>query len=54
LLGSEKVLDEKREKRAEARAKKAAETKKAMEEAEAQAAHDGGVEPAKEEEEKKE
>jgi large subunit ribosomal protein L17 len=37
LLGSEKVLDEKKEKRAEARAKKAAETKKAMEEAEAQA-----------------
>ena len=37
LLGSEKVLDEKREKRAETRAKKAAETKKAMEEAEAQA-----------------
>ena len=49
LLGSEKVLDEKREKRAEARAKKAAEAKKAMEEAEAQAAQDGGVEPAKEE-----
>ena len=37
LLGSEKILDEKREKRAEARAKKAAEAKKAMEEAEAQA-----------------
>ena len=36
LLGSEKLLDEKREKRAEARAKKAEETKKAMEEAEAQ------------------
>jgi len=52
LLGSEKVLDEKREKRAEARAKKAAEAKKAMEEAEAQAAHDGGVEPAKEEDKK--
>ena len=48
LLGSEKVLDEKREKRAEARAKKAAEAKKAMEEAEAQAVHDGGVEPIKE------
>src|SRR5712692_4899313 len=54
LLGSEKVLDEKREKRAEARAKKAAEAKKAMEEAEAQAEHDGGVEPVKEEEDKKE
>jgi large subunit ribosomal protein L17 len=51
LLGSEKVLDEKREKRAEARAKKAAETRKAMEDAEAQAAHDGGVEPVKEEKE---
>src|SRR5436305_407787 len=36
LLGSEKVLDEKREKRAETRAKKAEETRKAMEEAEAQ------------------
>lgn len=34
LLGSEKLLDEKRQKRAEARAKKAEETKKAMEEAE--------------------
>jgi large subunit ribosomal protein L17 len=54
LLGSEKVLDEKREKRAEARAKKAAETRKAMEDAEAQAQHDGGVEPVKEEEDKKE
>ncbi len=51
MLGSEKVLDEKREKRAEARAKKAAETRKAMEEAEAQAAHDGGAEPVKEEKE---
>jgi large subunit ribosomal protein L17 len=36
LLGSEQVLDEKRQKRAEIRAKKAEETKKAMEEAEAQ------------------
>src|SRR5579864_6957410 len=36
LLGSEKVLDEKRQKRAEARAKKAEETRKAMEEAESQ------------------
>jgi len=36
LLGSEKVLDEKRQKRAETRAKKAEETRKAMEEAEAQ------------------
>jgi large subunit ribosomal protein L17 len=54
LLGSEQVLDEKREKRAEARAKKVAEAKKAMEDAEAQAQHDGGVEPVKEEEDKKE
>ena len=53
LLGSEKVLDEKREKRAEVRAKKAAETRKAMEDAEAQAQHDGGVEPVKEEAEDK-
>jgi len=36
LLGSEQVLDEKRQKRAEIRAKKAEETRKAMEEAEAQ------------------
>jgi len=40
LLGSEKILDEKRQKRAETRAKRTAEAKKAMEEAEAQ----GGVE----------
>jgi large subunit ribosomal protein L17 len=33
LLGSEKVLDEKRQKRSDVRAKRAAETKKAMEEA---------------------
>ena len=37
LLGSEALLDEKRQKRAEARAKRAEEAKKAMEEAEAQA-----------------
>jgi large subunit ribosomal protein L17 len=43
LLGSEKVLDEKREKRAEARAKRVAEAKKAMEEAEAQAPPAEGV-----------
>ena len=36
LLGSEKLQEEKRQKRAETRAKRAAETKKAMEEAEAQ------------------
>ena len=34
LLGSEKLIDEKRQKRAETRAKRAAEAKKAMEEAE--------------------
>ena len=44
LLGSEKLLDEKREKRAEARAKKAEETKKAMEEAEAQQKAEAGIE----------
>ena len=49
LLGSEKVLDEKKEKRAEARAKKVAEAKKAMEEAEAQAQRDGAAEPVKDE-----
>src|SRR4051812_40397269 len=38
LLGSEQVLDEKRQKRAEIRAKRAEENRKAMEEAEAQAA----------------
>lgn len=43
LLGSEKLVEEKKEKRAEARAKRAAEAKKAMEEAEAQ--NSGGVEP---------
>jgi large subunit ribosomal protein L17 len=36
LLGSEKLQEEKRQKRAEVRAKRAAEAKKAMEEAEAQ------------------
>ena len=43
LLGSEKLQEEKRQKRAEVRAKRAAEAKKAMEEAEAQ---QGGAEPA--------
>ncbi|MBA3913647.1 MAG: 50S ribosomal protein L17 [Acidobacteriales bacterium] len=37
LLGSEQVIDEKRQKRAEARAKRAEENRKAMEEAQAQA-----------------
>ena len=50
LLGSEKVLDEKREKRAEARAKRVAEAKKAMEEAEAQAQPEGGEASEKKEE----
>jgi large subunit ribosomal protein L17 len=44
LLGSEKLIDEKRQKRAEARAKKAEETRKAMEEAEAQQQAQAGVE----------
>ena len=43
LLGSEKLLDEKREKRAEARAKKAEETRKAMDEAEAQQKAEAGM-----------
>ena len=46
LLGSEKILDEKKEKRAEVRAKKAAEAKKAMEEAEAQAQAESEAAPA--------
>jgi len=53
LLGSEKVLDEKREKRAEARAKRVAEAKKAMEEAEAQAQPQGGGEAGEKKEEEK-
>jgi large subunit ribosomal protein L17 len=44
LLGSEQVLDEKRQKRAEARAKKAEETKKAMEEAETAQQNEAAVE----------
>ena len=54
LLGSEKVLDEKREKRAEARAQRVAEAKKAMEEAEAQApATEGAAETGTKKEEEK-
>jgi large subunit ribosomal protein L17 len=53
LLGSEKVLDEKREKRAEARAKRVAEAKKAMEEAEAQAQTQAAPEAAEKQEEEK-
>jgi len=45
LLGSEKLVEEKKQKRAEARAKRAAETKKAMEEAEAQAQAQGETAP---------
>ena len=48
LLGSEALQEEKRQKRAEIRAKRAEETKKAMEEAEAQAKAEGGPEPAAE------
>ena len=46
LLGSEKLQEEKKQKRAEVRAKRAAEAKKAMEEAEAQAQAEGAPEPA--------
>ena len=49
LLGSEQVLDEKRQKRAEIRAKRAEENRKAMEEAEAQQA---AAEPTSEGEKK--
>jgi large subunit ribosomal protein L17 len=46
LLGSEQIIDEKRQKRAELRAKKAEEARKAMEEAQAQqgAEQGGGAE----------
>jgi large subunit ribosomal protein L17 len=44
LLGSEKLLDEKRQKRAEARAKRAEEIKQAMEQAEAEKAAAGTAE----------
>ena len=55
LLGSEKILDEKRQKRADARAKKAEETRKAMEEAEAQQqAQAGAAEAEAETKEEKE
>src|SRR5579859_2769407 len=50
LLGSEKVLDEKKEKRAEARAKKAEETRKAMEEQEANQQAEAAVESESKEE----
>jgi large subunit ribosomal protein L17 len=54
LLGSEQVLDEKRQKRAETRAKKAEETRKAMEEAEAQQQAQAGAEGEAEGKEEKE
>ncbi len=54
LLGSEKVIAEKQQKRAEARAKRREEARKAMEEAEAQAGPPAGEEPAGGAEEKKE
>src|SRR5437868_13039149 len=52
LLGSEQVLDEKRQKRAETRAKKAEETKKAKEEAEDQQQAQAGAEEPEAKEEK--
>jgi large subunit ribosomal protein L17 len=51
LLGSEKLQEEKREKRAAARAKRAAEMKKSMEESEAEVQASGAV-PSDEGEEK--
>jgi len=54
LIGSEKMQEEKRAKRAEARAKRAAEAKKAMEEAQAQQqAESGAAAEDKGEDEKK-
>ena len=44
LLGSEKIIDAKREKRAEARSKRAEETRKMMEEQQQAAAVEGGEE----------
>jgi|SRR5579859_358200 len=52
LLGSEKIQQEKREKRAEARAKKADEAKKAMEEQSAAEGEAAGAGDEKKEEEK--
>jgi len=54
LVGSEKVIQEKREKRAEARAKKAEATRKAMEEETKQAEADAAAQQAESEGEKKE
>src|SRR5246500_4498391 len=52
LLGSEQVLDEKRQKRAEIRTKRAEETRKAIEEADAQAQAERGPEAAESDEKK--
>jgi len=52
LLGSEKTIDEKRQKRAEIRAKRAEETRKAMESAEAENKQMAAEEPAPAEEKK--
>ncbi|HEX3739653.1 MAG TPA: 50S ribosomal protein L17 [Terriglobales bacterium] len=54
LLGSEQLLDEKRQKRAEARSKKAEETRKAMEEQEANQQAEAAVESESKEEKDKE
>ena len=54
LLGSEQLLDEKRQKRADARAKKAEETRKAMEEQEANQQAEAAIESESKEEEEKE
>ena len=54
LLGSEQLLDEKRQKRAEARSKKAEETRKAMEEQEANQQAEAAVESESKEEKEKE
>ncbi len=52
LLGSEKLVEEKKTKRAEARTKRVAETKKAMEEAEAQQAAEAESAAAEKKEDK--
>ena len=54
LLGSEQLLDEKRQKRAEARSKKAEETRKAMEEQEANQREEAAANEAESKEEKEE
>jgi len=54
LLGSEQVLDEKRQKRAEIRAKKAEEARKAMEQADQQAQAEAAANAPAEGEDKKE